>query len=277
MSTSVFYERAVALDRQRHQKLKIDIQPGHFSFASKINALPIAATEFADAARNYPIVFVGGEPGSFHVAALLGLRNQENLFVNSDGAWDADTYIPAFARRYPFVLAASDAQDRFAVCVDEAYAGINEQRGTPLFADDGKESDYLQRMLGFLRAYHAEVTRTRDFANRLAELGMLESKVIAVEKAGQKEFLRGLWIVDEAKLKRLDDARIVEFFHSGYLRLIELQRWSLANVTRLAKRLEQHISVTGLEAQAEAEGEVESEQRRETRGKTGRSKGKKSS
>ena len=277
MSTSVFYERAVVLDRQRHQKLKIEVQPGHFSFAAKTNALPIAATEFADSARDYPIVFVGTEPGSFHVAALLGLHNEENLFVDANGAWDAGTYIPAFARRYPFVLAASDAQDRFAVCVDEAYAGINDRRGMPLFNEDGKESDYLQRMLGFLRAYHAEITRTRDFANRLAELGLLESKVIAVEKQGQKEVMRGLWIIDEAKLNRLDDARIVEFFHAGYLRLIEVHRSSLANVPRLAKRLEQRAGVSAKEVQPETEEEAETEQPRETRGKTGRSKGKKSS
>lgn len=255
MSTAVFYERAVALNRDRHQNLKIEVQPGHYAFAAKTNALPIAGTEFLDAARNYPIVFVGEEPGSFHVAALLGLRDRENLFVNEAGVWAAGTYIPAFARRYPFVLGTMDATDRFAVCVDEAYAGINDKRGTPLFTEDGKESEYLQRMLGFLRIYHAEMLRTREFANRMAEMGLLESKVITVEKAGQKQYLRGLWAINDAKLNELDDARIVEFFRSGYLRLIEVHRWSLTNVTRIAQRLDEHSKVTGAPASTDPEAE----------------------
>ena len=36
--------------------------------------------------------------------ALLGLRNEENLFIAEDGSTDAH-YIPAFARRCPFELA----------------------------------------------------------------------------------------------------------------------------------------------------------------------------
>ncbi len=255
MSTTVFYERAVALNRERHQKLKIEIQPAHYAFAAKTNALPIAGTEFADASRHYPIVFVGDAPGSFHVAALLGLRDAENLFVDGSGVWEAATYIPAFARRYPFVLGTLDVEDRFAVCVDEAYAGLGDERGTALFTDDGKESEYLQRMLGFLRVYHAEMLRTSQFANRMAELGLLESKVITVEKAGQKQYLRGLWAIDDAKLNQLEDARIVEFFRSGYLRLIEIHRLSLGNINRLAQRLDEHTKLAGADARPQGEAE----------------------
>ncbi|MDB5804277.1 MAG: SapC-related protein [Betaproteobacteria bacterium] len=238
MSSSVFYERAVALNRENHQKLKIEIEPDHYKFAAKTNALPVASTEFTDVARDYPIVFVGEAPGSFHVAALLGLRDNENLFVDDKGVWQAGTYIPAFARRYPFILAGAQEKDRFLVCVDETYAGMNTEKGTALFNDDGKESEYLERVLTFLRAYHAEMQRTAEFANRMAELGLLESKVIAIEKNGQKQVLRGLWMIDEAKLAALDDARVLEFFRAGYLRWIEAHRMSMANVARVAQRLE---------------------------------------
>ena len=81
MSATVFYERAVALDRAAHQDTKIQIQPDHYAFAQDTNALPIAASEFADAGRHYPIVFVGDDAGNFHVAVLLGLEDKSNLFV----------------------------------------------------------------------------------------------------------------------------------------------------------------------------------------------------
>lgn len=251
MSTTMFYERAVALNRDRHQKLKIKAIPDHYAFAAKTNALPIAATEFDDVARHYPIVFVGEEPGPFSAVALLGLRDRENLFVSANGEWEPDTYIAAFARRYPFILADMEEPDRFAVCVDESYAGLNEKEGEALFGADGKETPYMERVLNFLQTFHAEILRTRLFANRLAELGLLVPKVITVERAGQKQHLQGLRIVDAARLGGIDDARVVELFRSGYLGWIHAHLLSLGNIAQLARRLDEHSKIAGDDAPTE--------------------------
>ena len=111
MSATAF-TNAPWLDRAAHQDTKIQIQPDHYAFARDTNALPIAASEFADAGRHYPIVFVGDEHNNFHVAVLLGLEDRSNLFVTPDGMWQADTYVPAFARRYPFVLGTTSEAER---------------------------------------------------------------------------------------------------------------------------------------------------------------------
>src|SRR4051812_28210580 len=134
----LFYERAIALNRERHQKLRIEPAQNHFAFAAKTNAMLLASTELAEAARDYPIVFVGQEGGPFSLAALVGLRNNENLLVDKSGMWETGTYVPAFARRYPFVLAEGDDQSVLTVCVDETYTGLNEDRGEPLFDEDRK-------------------------------------------------------------------------------------------------------------------------------------------
>jgi hypothetical protein len=65
--------------------------------------------------------------------------------------------------------------------------------------------------------------------------------------------LRGLWAIDDAKLNALDDARVIELFRAGHLRLIETHRLSLANLARLAQRLEEHAKVTGAETRPEAD------------------------
>ena len=39
--------------------------------------------------------------------AILGLRGAANQFVNSEGAWREGKYIPAYVRRYPFILMES--------------------------------------------------------------------------------------------------------------------------------------------------------------------------
>ena len=244
----LFYERAIALNRERHQKLRMEALPNHFAFAAKTNAVLLASTELAEAARDYPIVFVGPEGGPFALAALVGLRNDQNLLVDEAGKWDPQTYIPAFARRYPFVLAEGEDKAVLTVCVDEAYTGLNEERGEALFDDEGKESPYLKRVLDFLRAFHADMQRTRDFATRLHELGLLTSKVITIEQQRggktERQLLEGLWVVDEEKLRGIDDARIVEVFRNGYMGWVYAHLLSLGNVRRLAARLDRASRVT---------------------------------
>lgn len=237
MSATVFYERAVALDRAVHQDAKIQIQPDHYAFAQDTNALPIVASEFADAGRHYPIVFVGDEAGSFHVAVLLGLEDKSNLFVTEQGVWKSDTYVPAFARRYPFVLGTTAEADRLAVCIDESYPGVNTADGVALF-EDGKETGYLTQMMEFLRVFQDEMELTKNMAKRLNELGLLTAKTITISQADGDRYLSGFWVVDEPKFAGIDDARVVELHRAGILRLIELHRASLGNVQRLAMQLD---------------------------------------
>ncbi|HEY8605580.1 MAG TPA: SapC family protein [Noviherbaspirillum sp.] len=238
MTTMIFYERAVALNRDRHQKLKIRILPEHFSFADKTNSVLLAGSEFAEACRDYPIVFVGSEGGPFTAAALVGLGDKENLFTDSSGNWERGTYIPAFIRRYPFVLAGAETAETLTVCVDEAYRGLGEEEGEALFGADGQETEYLKNVVEFLRLFHAEMKRTAAFAAKVAELGVLSPKVITVERNGSKQTLEGLWVVDEAKLNALDDAKTLELVRTGFMGWIYAHLLSLRNVARLANRMD---------------------------------------
>ena len=244
MTQLIFYERPVALNRERHQSLRLSMLPNQFGFTAKTNAVPIASTEFAEAARDYPIVFVGEENGPFNVAALVGLRDNENLLVDAQGRWAEGTYVPAFARRYPFVLAKTDDSERLTVCIDEVFPGLSEKEGEALFDADGSESAYLKRVLEFLQLFHAEAQRTAQFAGRLKELGLLVPKVINVERKGARQTLRGVWIVDRARLTGIDDARVIELYRSGYLSWIEAHLLSLGSLARLVARLDEHTQVS---------------------------------
>ena len=88
----------------------------------------------------------------------------------------------------------------------------------------------------------ANVQRTRDFAARLNELGLLVSKVITIEQQRdgkpERQLLEGLWVVDEEKLRGIDDARIVEIFRNGYMGWVYAHLLSLGNVRRLSARLD---------------------------------------
>lgn len=236
MANLIFYEKAVALERDRHQALKIQIPPDHYVFSKNTNSVFLAASEFAEASHDYPIVFVGKEGGSFNAAALVGLSGDENLMVQTDGTWEPGSYIPAFIRRYPFVLAGDQSAETLTVWVDEAYAGLNSTGGESLFNADGTETAYLKNLVEFMRLFHADMNRTHAFATQLASLGLLSSKVITVDFEGQKTNLDGLWVVDEQKLQTLSDAQSLELMRSGLLGLIYAHLLSLNNVVRLARR-----------------------------------------
>jgi hypothetical protein len=239
MASLIFYEKAVALDRNRHQNLKIQTKADHFSFSRKTNSVFLAGSEFAEAAHDYPIVFVGPEAGPFTAVALVGLSGDDNIMVSNEGVWEVGTYIPAFIRRYPFVLAGAEQAETLTVCLDEAYAGLGLQEGEAFFSPEGAETPYLKNVIEFLRLFHAEMNRTNAFASKLAQLDLLSSKVITVEFEGQKRNLEGLWLVDEQKLLALDDAQTLELVRSGYMGLIYAHFLSLSNVVRLARREDQ--------------------------------------
>lgn len=239
MSAMNFYGNAVALNRDRHKDLKMQVQPDHYAIARGTNSVLLAGTEFAEAAGDYPIIFVGQEGGPFTTAVLVGLDDKENLFVSEEGVWEAGTYVPAFMRRYPFVLAGPDDAPTFTVCVDENYAGLTNQGGEELFDEKGAESGYLKKVVEFLRLFHVEMQSTKAFATKLAELGLLTPKVISIEQSGQKKTLDGFWVVDEEKFRALQDPEVLGLMKTGYLGLVYAHLLSLKNVARLARRADE--------------------------------------
>lgn len=98
MTTLLFYEKPVPLTVDVHLKVRLGSLGGNVGFAAKTNSIPLAAVEFIDTAREYPIAFTGKVDGPPFPIALVGVRQNENLFVTEDVRWDG-RYVPAFVRR----------------------------------------------------------------------------------------------------------------------------------------------------------------------------------
>ncbi|MEO5353365.1 MAG: SapC family protein [Magnetococcus sp. XQGC-1] len=236
MKQLLFYENPVALNKERHRAFKINTEGANYLFARETNSVVVTGTEFAHLCKEYPIVFAktGGRIVSL---ALLGLRNDENLFIDASGRWDA-RYIPGFVRRYPFVLADS-GDGNLAVCIDEGFAGFNTEKGVPLFDETGTQAPLLENALRFLTDYQGQTQRTELFVNRLQELELLTELTAQVELPGRGKFsMAGLMAVEEKKLLELGDARVLELFRLGELGWIYAHLLSLSNINRLAEMLE---------------------------------------
>ncbi len=230
--------KPTALDAAQHRQLKLRLPVGDWSLAQGLNALFVAAAEFGDVCREAPIVFVraGKEPdGRDQIApvAVLGLKQGQNLYVD-EGRWRTH-YMPAVLRLYPFCIGRVDDQ-RFAVCVDMAYAGIDSEVGAPVFEADGRPAELLNTMQAQLEALETEVQRTRRVCQRLLELDVLrEMRFDATLPDGSKHTVDGFLTVDDKKMTELPDAVVGELHRSGLLGLVHLHWVSLGNMRRLVE------------------------------------------
>lgn len=233
MTTMLLYKDIQALNREQHKDLKLK-QAECCDFAAQTHLVPLAGLEFFQAARHYPIVFIGNAAQATPIA-LLGLKEGHNAYLDGEQQWRANTYIPAFVRRYPFVLAQE--ADKFTVCFDAAFAGWNQDEGRELFVEDGANSDFLNEMIQFLQNFSAEMERTRAFVDKLNELALLDTRTIKLTHASGETFvLSDFLAVDEEKFLALGDEAILELHKAGFLGWIYAHLMSLGNANALFER-----------------------------------------
>jgi hypothetical protein len=238
LSALNFYQKPAALNREAHRNLKIDADTPNFAFAAKSNSLLLALPEIVDAAASYPVVFVGGDNGPYSICAMVGLSNEQNLFLDADGNWDQGSYIPAFVRRYPFVLSSNEQEPELVVCIDESFAGFSTEKGSPLFDADGKETALLENAIALLRNFHAEMDNTNAFCKRLADLGLLIKQGFELKNNGHTHVVEGTVIVDAEKLAKLDDATTLAMVRNGDMALVYAHLLSIRQITHLSVRHE---------------------------------------
>ncbi len=234
MTSLLFYDKPVALNKAAHQDLKLK-PTTNFGFARNTNSVILAGVEFTEAAKEYPIVFAQAGDNLLPVA-LLGLKTESNLFVDDAGVWDA-RYVPAFVRRYPFVLSDGKEQGQRMVCIDESYEGFNDSEGEPLFAD-GEQTPMLSKAIEFLEEYQRQYLRTERFTQRIRDNDLLMSLNAKIDmRDGQQFSLTGLLAIDEKKLLQLPDDKALEFFKSGELAWVYCHLMSIGNLAAMIDRV----------------------------------------
>jgi hypothetical protein len=227
-----------ALDRAVHRQLRVKLPVTDWTVASRLNSMFVAAVEFGDVCRDFPIVFVraGTDPeGKTQIAsvAVFGLGKEENLYL--DGTTWRGAYMPAMLRLYPFALGRIDDQT-FAIVLDTAWPGVSTTEGDPLFDAAGEPSELTKLVQQQLEQTEYEVERTRLVGQRLQELGLLrEMRFDATLPDGGKLSVDGFLTVDEDKLKALPDAALIDLQRTGLLGLVHAHLISLGHMRRLAE------------------------------------------
>lgn len=241
MSNPPMYGDLLPLDREVHKNLKLDTTQPIVTRVADQNSVFLAAVEFADACKEYPIVFVragnGAAGGKSAVAplAVLGLRPASNLFVDGD-KWTG-RYVPAYVRRFPFVMARMDeTSNNMAVCFDTTWSAFNETTGESLFKD-GEPTEFVLNAKTFLENFEQEAERTRLICELLVDLDLLQDmRFEANLPNGEKIDVEGFLALDEKKYAELPDDKVLQLHRNGLIAMIEMHRLSLTNMNRLVAK-----------------------------------------
>lgn len=225
----LFYKDLLPLNSRDHA----DWKAGTFDradFLASTHAIPLTTDEFVDAQRHFPIVFTAGENPL--PIALMGLNEGVNTFMGDDGKLTENVYLPAYARRYPFILAKlQQDSDDMSLCFDPSCGVIGkDMEGQDLFGDDKQPTEYTKNVLEFCQRFEEAGQRTRAFLEELKKLDILMDGEIAITRNDKPDtpfIYRGFQMVDEKKLRELPAETVDALNKNGMLMLINAHMFSL--------------------------------------------------
>ena len=230
-SLPLFYNGLEPLNLNQHGKMKVRALQ-QLPQVANTHAVPLTVDEFTLVQRHYPIVFsIGDNPIPI---ALMGLNEGVNVFLEADGrATDNNLYIPAYIRRYPFLLARLRTDsDELSLCFDPTAGAVGEfDEGEPLF-DGDQPSEATKAILQFCEQFEAAGQRTAAFVEDVSKAELLMDGEVAIQPEGYEQpfIYRGFRMVDEEKLRNLRGDELRRMNQSGLLPLIYAHLFSLSQM-----------------------------------------------
>lgn len=201
------------------------------------HAIPLTIDEFSMAQRHYPIIFSSGDNPV--PLALMGLNEGVNTFVDEEGKLIDQVYVPAYVRRYPFLLAKlRDNTDELSLCFDPTADALGEGgEGEALFVD-GQPSDNVKAILAFCEQFEQAGQRTTAFMQELTDAGLLMEGEVSIQSEGNEQpfIYRGFQMVNEEKLLDTRGDQLRKMMKSGMLPLIHAHLFSLSVMREIFAR-----------------------------------------
>ena len=192
------------------------------------HAVPLTVEEFPQAQRNFPLIFTSGENSV--PLALMGLNEGVNVYVDDEGSLINPVYVPAYARRYPFMLARlSDDATELSLCFDPTTDLIGEfEEGVALFEGEAP-TDACKGAVDFCRQFEEAGQKTATFVKELEKHDLLMDGEVAIQQEGNDQpfVYRGFRMVNEEKLREMRGDVLRSWAQNGMLPLIHAHLFSL--------------------------------------------------
>lgn len=218
----VLYNNIDIIDSFRHKSLRLRSNVG-YRFASSATIVPVVYSEFRRASFDMPIAFVRRENEVF-AQTILGIPSCGNAFVSEDGIWRPGCYIPAYIRRYPFILVGD--QGRKLVGFETGAKHFSNVEGEELFDVNGDPMPAIGRVRDFCSVFDASWEMTMGFVSELDDAGVLVPAVATVSGSKSRTF-DGFEMVDRDKLLDLPADTLKTWESKGWLDAIHSHHASL--------------------------------------------------
>ncbi len=224
----ILYNSLQPISSQDHGKFRT--QPGDKApYFANVHAIPLTIDEFILAQRHYPIVFSSGDNPV--PLALLGLNEGVNVFVDDEGRPFNPFYVPAYVRRYPYMLAKlrPDAQE-LSLCFDPTSNLVGEGGDGELLFDGDKPSEHLNSVLKFCEDFEISAQRTSAFMEEVKALDLMMEGEVAIQPEGsdQPYIYRGFQMISEEKFRDLHGDQLRKINQNGVLPLLLSHIFSLS-------------------------------------------------
>ena len=250
----LLYNGLEPLNRNAHGNFKVRKMTG-LDRVAKVHAIPVTVDEFAMAQRHYPIVFSAGDAPV--PIALMGLHEGTNTFFDAEGiAQDRNIYVPAYLRRFPFLLARlREDSDELSLCFDPTSGAVGDFEGEALF-DGDEPSEATKAILNFCEQFEQAGQRTQAFMNEVKQSGLLMDGEVAIQPEGSEQpfVYRGFQMIDEEKFRNLRGDELRKLNQNGALPLIMAHLFSLSMIREIfARQVQQGTGPVPARQKASAE------------------------
>ncbi len=222
----LFYKDLIPLNSQQHANWKTR-STDKATWLVGVNSIPLTVEEFPQAQRNFPIIFTSGDNPI--PLALMGMNEGINVFVDEDGTLNTQVYVPAYARRYPFMLAKLRPEaEELSLCVDPSSDLVGEiEEGEPLFSGS-EPTDTTKNMLKFCENFEVAGNKTANFMAELKKHDLLMDGELNIDTGNNQPFnYRGFQMIDENKLREVRGDVLRQWNQNGMLPLIYAHLFSL--------------------------------------------------
>lgn len=216
----LFYNQLVPISLEDHANLRAR-RTDKAAWLTNQHAVPLTVEEFPMAQRHYPIAFsVGDNPVPL---ALMGMSEGVNVFVDDEGVVQEDIYIPAYARRYPFMLAKLTPEaEELSLCFDPTSDLVGEfEEGSALF-ENGEPTEHIKNTLTFCEQFEIAGNKTSSFVQELIKHDLLMDGELTFnrEDLAQPMVYRGFKIISQDKVRELRGDLLRTWNKNGILPLI---------------------------------------------------------
>lgn len=197
-------------------------------FLKNVHAIPITVDEFVQAQRHFPIIFAAGDNPV--PLALMGLNEDVNVFVDDEGKIKERVYIPAYIRRYPFMLAQlGPNQGELSLCFDPTSQAVGTDWTAVEFFENGQPSEGTKAILDFCQQFEESAQRTGAFVKELTDMDLLMDGEVTIQpdNAAEPHIYRGFKMINEEKLRDLRGDQLRKMMQNGLLTLITAHLFSL--------------------------------------------------